>query len=289
MIKYFMQKIGFPEDAVNYLYGQYNALMQNEQVKQDFLVAYDKLFNRVNGGVPLDITKKVAEYTGVNSHVVDMVFVLSALPALKCVCISHGFSEEHFWNNMRDLTYKLKECYAVHGIWGTFVANWYRHFFDLKISTHGRLQFEEITAPFDYKTVKAGTFALNCHIPNAGPLTADLVKDSFKKVYDAYKDRFADGIVPIYCHSWLLYPPFLEKLKDGSNIKNFAKNFDIVNYHQNPANGDFWRVFNVFYSEGITKQVVADNSLKRTIIELIESGDSMGAGNGVILLDGKFD
>lgn len=288
MIKYFMQKIGFPSEAIDYLCEQYEVLMQNEKVKEDFLSAYEIIFDINAPYTHMTIVNGVAEYTNMDKHTVELLFFLSAMPALKCVYKSRGISDEVFWENMKDFNYKLKECHDLHGVWGTMAGNWYKHFYSVKIYTHGRLQFEETKAPFDYKTVKEGSFALNCHIPGSGPLTEDAVKDAFKRVYENYKDRFEGGIVPIYCHSWLLYPPFLEKLKDGSNIKKFSQNFDIVKYHPDFNNGNFWRVFNKEYKDGITKQIPIDNSVKRALAELIENGDSMGLGNGVILLDGNF-
>ena len=96
------------------------------------------------------------------------------------------------------------------------------------------------------------------------------------------------GSFPLICFSWLLYKPYAEHVfPAGSNLKKFADLFDViaeVNHGDNFE--DAWRVFNQPYT-GSTKDLPADNTLRRNFIQYINDGGSFGDGYGIILYNGK--
>ena len=191
---------------------------------------------------------------------------------------------------MNDLRYKLYECKNMYGVWGTFVLQWFRNGYRLNRFKLGRLQYQIGDCPIDsYKgIVKKGDPIYYIHIPSSGPLNYEDVCESLKMAYGFYKDSLIDGKLVLFCESWLLYEPLFKDYNDKSNIKKFFNLFHIVKNIDDPENNDFWRVFNVDYSPQIINTVVADNSLKTTVINHLKNGGTMGEGLGVLIIDKDF-
>ena len=126
---------------------------------------------------------------------------------------------------------------------------------------------------------------LNCHIPSSGPLTPEAVLDSLKRAYSFYADVQKEGILPVVCHSWLLYPPHYELF--GKNTKAFYDLFTVLRQDVSAENGDFWRVFNRPFSEDILTDLPEDTSLRRGFKQFLLAGNKMGSGYGVLLFDGE--
>ena len=144
--------------------------------------------------------------------------------------------------------------------------------------TLGRLQYEPISSPLDYKDiVKKGDKIINVHIPSGSPLRTEEVYDSFDKAYEFFG---AEGDIIFTCHSWLLYPPHYEVFPEGSNLRAFYELWDVV--RQEESEEDFWRVFykepNISLSEIIPK-----TSLEKRMLDHLKSGGSMGAGQAFIV------
>lgn len=140
----------------------------------------------------------------------------------------------------------------------------------------------------DY-TLKKGNTVYSCHIPSSGPLKVEECILSFKKAYEFFDGaKLKGGILPIHCASWLLYPPYIEKVYDeNSNLKKFSQMFDVVNQvDQGNKFTDCWRIFNKSY-EGSSKGLPDDNSLRRNMKNYIDNYGVFGIGEGIILFDGE--
>ncbi len=216
---------------------------------------------------------------------------VNCIPYLKDRYDKYGVSEEIFFESMKDFSYKLKECKTIHNSIGLFV-DWFFLFFDMKIFSLGRLQFHVNSFLCDeYKKcgieLKKGDTVYFCHIPSSGKLTRELCMDSFQRAYEFFKQQLKGDIIPIVSNTWLLYQPYIEKVySDGSNLKNFAEMFDVIDVKS--SGNDFpdgWRIFGKLYN-GNVDEMPADNTLRKNFINYIKNGGDFGTGYGVILYDG---
>ncbi len=124
----------------------------------------------------------------------------------------------------------------------------------------GRLQVERVPGPNGY----------GLHIPEGGPLTADVVSDSLARI------RTVLGDVPLVCSSWILDPALQEDLPTG-NLAAFARRFAIeVADDPNAGSGSDAVVKFVFHrplAEVMDEDaVVPTTSLERAVARRLRSG-----------------
>jgi hypothetical protein len=198
-----------------------------------------------------------------------------------------NISDKIWFDSVSDLKWKLWECKAVKGIWGSAVGVWYYRFFDMTRFALGRLQYEKraFSQPVYKDILKTGDTVLNCHIPSSGPLTADSVTDSLKSAYAFFREVRVGDLMPVVCHSWRLYPPHRALL--GNNARAFHDLFDVIDEKPSEGNGDFWRIFNVPFSQEALSTAREDTSLRRRFKSFLAKGNTMGNGYGVLLFDGE--
>ena len=290
MITFYEEKIGFPKEASDFFEESYKKIASVSGAEETLRSAMDTYFECETTEEVESILAKVSDESGVHRYTVDMIFLLTGLEELCRRYRAKGYSEELFVDTMKDLTYKLRECRDVYGIWGTSVFFWYHRFFKMDLFSQGRLQFHHRPFPQEkYKDIlKTGDNVFACHIPSSGPLYYEDVMESLKRAYKFYSDELVDGVLRVHCSSWLLYPPHAEHLfPEGSNLKRFYDLFDVFESKQDPQNKDFFRVFGKNYSEDILNEVVADNTLRRNLKKYLLDGNCMGSGVGIILFDGE--
>ena len=85
--------------------------------------------------------------------------------------------------------------------------------------------------------------------------------DSYKQAYEFYKEYQKDGVLYMYCHSWLLEPALEEILEESSNIIKLKRNFRVFRTDKRDVFPDAWRVF--YKSDGSIKDYPEDNSLQK--------------------------
>ncbi len=283
--KQLMQKINFPTNAQQELLSALDILLNST----DFLEIVN-CYNSVDFDFSkaLEDTKNLALLHNVCEYTAYMLLFICMAPELHKRYIQKGIDDNIFYDTMRDLNYKLEECRLVHGKCGTFVARWYKGFFEMKIFALGRLQFELNNTWFDCTVdgvyLPKGTKVLSVHIPRTGTkLEHSLVLDSYKQATEFFKDEFNENIIFI-CNSWLLYPWNREVLKDGSNLAKFYDDFTIVSSGEYQNYSEAWRLFDCLY-DGNHDNLPADTSLRRAYINRIKSGKPIGHGTGVIVFD----
>lgn len=285
MIAEICEKLGFPTEAVGALRESFGKI--REQAAPLLSQARELYFSQAPEG-HTELLQRIAEETGIHRYTVDLVFLLYCIPRLMEAYRNAGLPEDLLWETMSDLRSKLWECKAVHGLWGNFVAYWYRGFFTLQRFRLGRLEFEIKPYPGEaFKgLVRQADPVINCHIPSGAPLTREAVVDSLKRAYHFYGDLHRDGKLVIICHSWLLYPPHYDVFPRGSNLRKFYNLFEVTHWEQDAENKDFWRIFDRFYDES-WRDSPSDTTLRRNFLRYFEQGGTMGNGHGVLLFDGK--
>ncbi len=241
-------------------------------------------------GAITDGRKELASASGIEFYTVNFILLVCASEKIREAYIEKGYGEQLFYDSFEDLFYKVRECKAVHGIYGIFVESWYNGFFKLRIFKLGRLEYELKSYDgnkyiCDGLEIDEGMPVLGIHIPSSGPLTLESRMDSYRKAYDFFSDRVKDGKIVFVCNSWLLYETNKEIFPAGSNMVSFISDWDIVYSQPTEKFNDSWRVFNRGY-DGDTSVLPADTSLRRAIIAWLNEGKPMGYGKGIIVFNG---
>ena len=226
-----------------------------------------------------------------NAPMAELLFWLHCVPYAKEQYRHMGIPEEIFWETMRDIGYKLQEYKGLYGKCGTG-STWFFLHFDWQLAAFGRLQYQIREFPKEHYQwngyeLNCGDTVYACHIPSSVKLSEALCLDSLQRAYDFLKKDLQDNILPVVCSSWMLFPPYVEKVfAEGSNLKIFAKMFDVVDAAPKEIFDDGWRIFGAEYT-GETDNLPRDNSLRRNMISYIENGGSFGYGYGILLYDGE--
>ena len=289
----FMQKINFPKEAQAYflrLYdhlwtSQRNMFVEMEEVYMDASVDNDCAYNFV--------TSKVARITeGKNVHFnsVYMLFCLCCARRLQAAYAKAGLPEDMFYDLMHDLKYKLDECQKYFHIWGTMTFSWFRRHYLLDRFALGRFQYE--TAEFKMDEYRFGDYVLhkgdavyNFHIPSSGPITEEARMDSYRRAHRFFGKKQGE-IIPLVCHSWLLFPDHRYVYAPNSNLAGFLSDFDIIAWEEQNTFPNAWRLFYQDY-DGDPDKLPTDTTLQRNFVAWLKKGGTTGNGYGVILFDGE--
>ena len=272
-----MQKLQFPPEAVAALSEAYKKMEGKMDHARAALFAREKIAtekSNFSGEIA-----ELAEQEQVHPYTADMVFALYCALQLREVYREKGYPEALYWETVVDLRYKLMECYHVYGIWGSFVAYWFRDFFLCERFKLGRLQYEWQKLKYPYKELEEGTPVLNCHIPSSGPIPKEEVLDSLKRAYEFYG---FNGLMPVVCQSWMLYPPHYEFFPEGGNLRDFQDAFTILNAKEDPKKLSLWRITN-----RMDDVVPTHTRLLRRLKAYLDAGKGMGSGYGILLFDGE--
>ncbi len=294
-IQNFLNAFPYPQDAKAALLQDLERILSNPDASQQFLSpikAYEQ-------GQPIDFPAArqdaAAAGASVGVHEYSAHFLLYACltEPLRHRYMEKGLDEALWHDSVMDLYYKLNECHAVYGIWGSFVAFWFDRFFDMTRFALGRLQFETTTFYLTDSYNKHGLHLkygegelLGVHIPSGSRLGYESVLDSYRRAYQFYKHLTIDGVLPIICESWLLYDGLEEFLPQNSNIIRFKQDFEILKNVEHPAFEDCWRMFEVQYT-GNPADLPRDTSLRRRYADWIAAGGIPGSGYGILLFDGE--
>lgn len=226
----------------------------------------------------------VALNTDLPTEAVDLLFYLLCMKPLKQRYEKAGLPREYYSGVAADLRFKLNECYALKGIWGTFVASWFSRFFVLGRFPIGRLQYECIPIPESYcpegYAHMAGQPAVNVHIPSGSPLIPQEVQASMEEAARFYAPQFPDGRVLFICHSWLLFPGHKEMLPESSGIRAFMEEFTLIGTYDDPNGHDLWRIFYTENTDNIDA-LPQNTSLQRSYVAWLKAGKAVGGGLGI--------
>lgn len=287
MVNQFAELVQLPDAAAHFLEDSFCTLTERKEVLLLMLDAMDDYFLGEEA-VCISKLQQAAAQSGLHEYVIDFLFLILCAKPLRYTYKRLDLPEKVYIASMRDLKYKVLECHKVYHIWGTFVFEWFRGFFLCDRMAFGRLQYERIPFPYDAygQNLKRGDTVYNCHIPACGPLTTESVLKSLKEAYGYYQPELKDGILPVVCLSWLLYPPHYMTFPENSNIQRFYKLFHIIDQHQEENCHDFWRIFGCQYTKDPAGWPV-DTTLQANFKQYLASGNTMGEGFGILLFDGE--
>ena len=287
-VSYYAKALDFPTDAISYLLEQTARLEASGDAMDAIRAAMERVFSSTDADYEA-ILETAAEFSGVPRFTVDMIFFLLCAPTMHRNFAAKGVDDAIFWASLCDLRYKLNECKNLHGYFGSFTKNWFPRFLRAEGFALGRLQYE--LKPFSgekYGTyLQNGDTVCNCHIPSSGRLLLPDVLDSLRRAYDFYVSERKDGVLPVTCNSWMLYPPLIERLPESSNIRRFYELFDVISTKAQEHNRDFWRIFSLPFTPENLQAAPENSSLQRTVKAFLQEGNHLGAGLGVLLFDGE--
>ena len=285
----FFVRYEYPKAGAEYLLNLVAQLNEESSLRQ--LLA-QKLDDYISGRIQtLDDVKALleeiriaAEGAKIPHESASLLFFLLCMQPLKAQYDRMGLSEDYYAGVARDLRSKLNECYAVKGIWGSFVSPWFAGFFALTRFVIGRLQYEIIQMPdcisADGKYCFHGQTAVNMHIPSGCPLDMEQVHASMAEAAQFFAHHFPDGKVLFHCNSWLLFPGHYEMLPPSSRIRQFMEEFTIIRVNIYQSKPDLWRIFKTFDTEDPAK-LPQETSLQRAYARWLQDGKPVGAGLGI--------
>ena len=287
----FMCEIGFEDEAIASLSGDLEKIYSDESAKalfEECICEYDR-------SCELDYTalcKKAAksgEIVGVHKYSAELLLFICLSKKLRERYAERGIDDSIWHDSMCDLKWKLWECKAVKGVYGSFVAYWFDGWFDLTRFALGRLQFEIELFEHEYRlgtmVLTPSTKVINVHIPRTlTPLDKESREDSYRRAAEFFKGELGGAPTVFVCHSWLLYPPAEKILPSHSNIRGFMADYDIVSFGENKENEhpDMWRLFDMDFT-GNAADYPEDSSLRAAYKKFLMEGNRTGWGYGVFI------
>ncbi len=283
MIK-LLTEIGFTEEQLE-LYKSYKEQYKDklDEIKSDYLN------QKININEALQAAKDTLP--DVHPHTVELLFVIECFPAMKENHLKKGLSEKIFLDSARDLTYKIRECYDLTGVFGIRVGWWYDRFIFATRLTFSRLQYDVNvyggeTVEYAGNTLEKGDFVLDCHIHSGGRLLEEDCIASYREAWEFFCDKTKNGVLPIICLSWLLFPDYMAVFGENSNTGRFARHFYIYRTDCDESRASAV-LNNVFNTTEFSDKLPCDTSMQRKFIEYFKTSKSFGIGAGVIFFDGE--
>ncbi|MCF0135096.1 MAG: DUF5596 domain-containing protein [Lachnospiraceae bacterium] len=314
-----LTRLDFPEEAILFfeelngsLSSQEDSFLASLQDKYMLCGAGDLTEEEI-GSISADVQHQVEAWAtdrGLSPYSGDMLFLIRCMPRLHEQYLRGGLDDERFYDICHDLTNKLRECKRRYGVYGTFVFHWFHRHFRMELFGLGRFQYERrsftreditfFTGPdgslttepqepgaVPVYTLHTGDTVYNFHIPSSGHLTDEQRLASYKMAYDFFGPS-RNGIIPLICNSWLLWPDNRTLYPEGSNLQAFFDDFyPIASYEPSPERifSDAWRIYYVDYT-GDPDLLPRETSIQRSFAEYLREGGRVGSGLGVILFDG---
>lgn len=289
-----MQKLDFTLEEQEFLLNLYQRLTiaelaQIESLKNTYLnPGEDKL--QVNLRVRDSLTA-LAENAGIHPYSMHLLFLLLCAPELPKRYRERGYDEKLAYDLLYDLRIKLTECERCSQIIGAQAFTWFHGHFLVRRFALGYFQYDyhqwELDTDYHFGDIHLtkGDPLYKIHIPSKGKMTREKRLESYRAAHDFFGYKKGEPIA-LYCSTWFLYEGYRECFPEGSNLRDFRDDFDVVQDLETEGFPDAWRIFNCDFV-GDTSGLPRDTTLQRKFIEYIENGGKFGLGRGVILYDGE--
>ncbi len=291
---YYAQKAGATELQLLEL-KEYFSVLKQENLAENFM---DGLSNRLfDREYPLEKFCEelisAAQKSELNDSAFYIAFYVANFDRLFKLYKDNGIDEWVFFDTIRGLFAKTGERKILDDKLGVDSYSWFVEFFRLNRFGIGRLEYNLDAFRFDSYTkrgitLEKGETVLSIHIPAGGKLTKDVRLDSYKKARDFFMKRglFKGGVMKAICHSWILFPNYLNVFPKTSNLYDFCFDFDVIHADRESSFKDGWRVFGGAFN-GAQSDLPLNTTLQKNFYEYMRSVNEYGEGYGVLLFDGK--
>ncbi len=282
-----LRKISMPAEVWDSIFKMFDKIAKNPELKEVFESSVKEYladpFAFETGAYMEWLSKELDEHI----YSAYLAFYIECAKGLPDKYAKLGIDEEICFASLEDISVKAIECKKLYGVYGVDVPGWYKGIFDPYIFRIGRLEYAAKEFKRDsYKDfVKKGDRIYELHIPSAGPLTRELVIDSFKKAYEFYK---CEGNMIIFCSTWMLYSPYSGDIfSEGSNLQAFYDLFDVIDQEDDTPYPIYRWIFSTLDESTPVDKLPTDTSLQRKFINRIKAGKPLGSGHGIIVFDGE--
>ncbi|MBR3836413.1 MAG: DUF5596 domain-containing protein [Clostridia bacterium] len=289
-----MEKQDYPAEAREVIIRTQDKILADEKANRIYEAMYRAYWlKKKNFDHFEDKVKALAEMIGESEYTVKLVLLLNCTKPLLALYKKEGISEDIYWNTIIDLKVKMIECMENYGVYGTFVAGWFKQFYTLERFGIGRFQYELADFCEDYYDehgieLHDSQFVLGLHIPShLGTLDYDVRIDSYKKAFEFFKDRFNGGPMVVCCGSWLLYPDNLNILPEKSKARDFLLDFEPLDITRTYDFGDAWRIFGQQNAHKKPAELPRNTSMQRAFAEWFEQGKKCGHAYCILIFDGE--
>lgn len=289
----FCDKFDYPVEAKEFLKKAYEKILSDEKTYKTVFTYVNKYeknedFDHYKA---LDEIEEASKNTGVHPYTVKFLFYLRLSAKLREIYREKGLSEEIYFNTMLDLKWKLQETYDLYGVWGAFVAHWFRELFTLERFALGRLQFDITELGEKYEkgniTVEADEKVVNVHIPPMGRLDRNDCIKAYREAYEFFKEYRKDNKMIFCCHSWLLHPALEKILPEKSNILKFKSDYDILRVDNRDPFREAWRIFYCDCDTCRVEDYPENTSLQKSVKRWLLDGNKLGAALGAFVFEGE--
>ncbi|MBQ2809257.1 MAG: hypothetical protein IJF11_00010 [Clostridia bacterium] len=288
-----MNELDFDKEAQDSLLADFAKIEANEQAKAEFyecIASYEANIN-TDYGVLLTNAEKAGEKVGVHKYSAGLLVFMCMSKHLKECYKKEGIDLQIWHDSMLDLKWKLWECKAVKGMWGSFVAWWFPGFFNMTRFALGRLQFDFAKYGNTYSDeefdLKPDTMIIGVHIPRTmTPFDKASREDAYAKAKAFFAPKLNGAPMIFTCYSWLLYPAYRDIIPEKSNTRSFMDDFKIIGQYDDKEGqyNDAWRLFDMDQPEDIN-DYPENTSLRRAIKQYLLNGGRTGEGLGIFKME----
>lgn len=288
-----MNELDFDKEAQDSLLADFAKIEANEQAKAEFyecIASYEANINTDYGAL-LTNAEKAGEKVGVHKYSAGLLVFMCMSKHLKECYKKEGIDLQIWHDSMLDLKWKLWECKAVKGMWGSFVAWWFPGFFNMTRFALGRLQFDFAKYGNTYSDeefdLKPDTMIIGVHIPRTmTPFDKASREDAYAKAKAFFAPKLNGAPMIFTCYSWLLYPAYRDIIPEKSNTRSFMDDFKIIGQYDDKEGqyNDAWRLFDMDQPEDIN-DYPENTSLRRAIKQYLLNGGRTGEGLGIFKME----
>lgn len=260
------------------------AIVEKWYKKIGFDTRYDKEFYDALEKISVDASARVEDYDlECRDGKKNLLYFLYFCDELERKYIEKGIPLELLYDDLGDFPRWLDTWSDLKGEMFLGELDWFIWHFNMKLFKLGRLQFNMANADKDIpsKGIKKGDNVIGVHIPASGHLlrsecekSIDMAREFFEKYYPDFKYEY------FTCHSWLLDEGLSAILKEGSNILEFQKLFELVGREKRDSIISFvvrWKT-----NRDNIAEVTPKTPLAQKIKDMALAGEDFFVGSGVI-------
>ena len=211
---------------------------------------------------------------------------LEALPDVRRFHAERGIPDDISWATLADLGQQLKVHRRTFGEYGLQTHWWMTVHWTGQIYALGRLQFllHQVPADKPVPGTEPGEWIIGVHIPETGPLTPELVDDSFAQAREFFPRHFPEyPVKTANLWSWLIDPYLLDNLPPESNMVRFGRRFTP---YGEPNDSQDSAIFFTFRTHGLERldELPQDTTLQRLVVGRIKDGGTWQTAYGYLRL-----
>ncbi|MGW6280601.1 acyltransferase domain-containing protein [Kribbella sp. NPDC055071] len=211
---------------------------------------------------------------------------LDTVPDIRRFHAERGIPDDISWASLADLGQQLKVSRRTHGEYSLETHWWLTIAWTGQIYALGRLQFllHQVEADRPVPGTEPGEWVIGVHIPETGPLTPEVVDDSFAQAREFFARYFPEYPVQTAdLWSWLIDPYLLDNLPQDSNMVRFGRRFTP---YAEPTDSQDGAIFFTFRRHGTENldELPQDTTLQRLVVKRIKDGGTWQSGYGYLRL-----